>query len=179
MKKLLQAFTFLLAFTCFTTAFAQAQTVSPPVFTYSGPQSYTVGTNIGIVKPVSTGGAVAPAFYGQTSTLVTGFNTNFGIVTDTARNVYVADVNNNLIKKISPTGVITRFAGNGNAGFVNGTGSAASFNGPLGLAIDASGNLYVTETGNNAIRKISPYGVVTTLAGSGTAGATNGTGTAA
>ncbi|AYL95827.1 MBG domain-containing protein [Mucilaginibacter celer] len=179
MRKLLQAVTSLFAISCFATVFVQAQTQTPPVFTYASPQNYTVGTDIGTLKPVSTGGIVAPAFYGQTSTLVTGFSTNLGIVTDSARNIYIADVNNNLIKKISPTGVITRFAGNGTAGFVNGTGSAASFSGPVGLAIDASGNLYVTETGNNAIRKISPYGVVTTLAGSGTAGATNGTGAAA
>jgi sugar lactone lactonase YvrE len=91
----------------------------------------------------------------------------------------VADTGNNLIRKITAAGVVTTLAGSGRAGSTNATGTAASFDTPYGVAVDSSGTLYVSDTGNNLIRKITAAGVVTTLAGSGSAGSTNGTGTAA
>lgn len=102
------------------------------------------------------------------------FNLPEDVVLDAAGNIYVADYNNNLIRKINPLGVVTTFAGNGKPGAVNGIGTAASFNGPLGLTIDPDGNIYVAEYTNNDIRKITPAGVVTTLAGNGTRGVANG-----
>ena len=83
----------------------------------------------------------------------------------------------NAIRKITPAGIVSTFAG-GTQGFVNGTGTAASFEGPRGIAVDSSGNVFVAEHYNNAIRKITPTGVVSTFAG-GTQGFVNGTGTAA
>ncbi|HEY8659098.1 MAG TPA: IPT/TIG domain-containing protein, partial [Hanamia sp.] len=106
------------------------------------------------------------------------FNGPRGIAVDVNGNVYVAD-NGNLIRKISPTGVVTTFAGSGVQGNTNGTGTAASFNTLMGIAVDVNGNVYVADYGNILIRKISPAGVVSTLAGSGSVGNTNGTGTAA
>ena len=91
----------------------------------------------------------------------------------------MADTGDNLIRKITPGGVVTTFAGSDAAGAVEGTGTSASFNGPWGVAIDGSNKLFVTDLNTSRIRKITPAGVVTTLAGSGGFGAANGAGASA
>lgn len=96
------------------------------------------------------------------------------VVTDATGNIYVAEYVTNVIRKISTNGTVTTFAGSGKAGWVDSTGTTAGFNGPSGLAIDKAGNLYVADTYNNAIRKITPAGLVSTIAGNGQAGSTNG-----
>jgi len=109
------------------------------------------------------------------------FNGPFGVATDGAGNVYVADTNNNTVRKITPAGVVTTLAGTaGVRGSTDATGAAASFNGPFGVATDSAGNVYVADGGNSTIRKIAPAGVVTTLAGTaGVTGNTDATGAAA
>ena len=89
---------------------------------------------------------------------------------DSAGNLYIADTDNNRIRKVS-NGVITTVAGNGTQGFSgdNGPATSAQLNGPDGVAVDSAGNLYIADTDNNRIRKVS-NGVITTVAGNGTSG---------
>lgn len=93
-------------------------------------------------------------------------NTPSGLALDSAGNLYVADTGNNAIRKITPQGVVSTLAGDGMAGSADGQGAAARFNGPVGIAVDRAGVVYVSDTYNDRIRKITPQGVVSTLAGS-------------
>ena len=103
------------------------------------------------------------------------------VAVDTAGNVYVADMYNSTIRKITPAGLVTTLAGLAvNYGSEDGTGSAARFSFPAGLALDSTGNVYVADSNNYTIRKITPAGDVSTLAGlAGTPGSTEGSGNAA
>ncbi|WP_207795864.1 DUF6443 domain-containing protein, partial [Sphingobacterium haloxyli] len=96
------------------------------------------------------------------------------VVMDGSGNIFLTDQQNHRIRKITPSGAVTTFAGSGNIGSTNGTGTAASFHYPMGLAFDASGNLYVADAYNNKIRKITPSGVVSDYAGSGVQGTQDG-----
>lgn len=103
------------------------------------------------------------------STFYDGIQASFsgpsGVAVDANGNVYVADMNGNKIRKISPTGLVSTVAGSDKIGSLDGEGTAASFYNPTGLALDAIGNLYVADLSNHRIRKISPSGLVSTLAG--------------
>ncbi|MEN3328437.1 MAG: hypothetical protein V7638_3244 [Acidobacteriota bacterium] len=98
----------------------------------------------------------------------------FGVAVAADGTIYVADAGeSNRIRKLSPDGNVTTLAG-GTEGFADGAGAAASFNTPSALALGPDGNLYVADTGNNRIRKITPDGKVSTVAGNGTAGYVDG-----
>jgi type 1 glutamine amidotransferase len=104
-----------------------------------------------------------------------------GIAADAAGNLYVADTGNHTIRKMTPAGIVSTLAGfAGNRGSADGVGSAARFSSPSGIAVDGSGNLYVADTGNDTIRRITPNGTVATFAGlAGSRGSVDGVGNAA
>ncbi|MBS1528199.1 MAG: hypothetical protein JST19_21315, partial [Bacteroidetes bacterium] len=150
-----------------------------------------IGTSYGSVitfttsSTVSSVAGVVTTFAGsQTSGYADGtgggalFNGPGGIATDAQGNVYVSDSFNNLVRKITPGGVVTTIAGNGTPGYADGPAASAEFYGPQGLAVDGQGNVFVADFGNNVIRKISTDGTVSTFCGNTTAGAVNGTATA-
>ncbi len=109
------------------------------------------------------------------------FSGAYGLALDASGNLYVADIGNHTIRKITPTGLVTTFAGSPQqSGSSDGSGNLARFNHPRALCIDLAGNLYVADSGNHTIRKITPAGSVSTLAGSpGQSGDTNGPATSA
>lgn len=137
-----------------------------------------------IIRKITPAG-VATTFAGGTYGYVNGtgttakFNDPVGMAFDAAGNLYVGDVLNYRVRKITPTGVVSTFAGSGTKAAVNGTGTAASFYGPTDIAFDAAGNMYVTDGDGSIIRKVTSAGVVTTFAGSGLFGYTNGAGATA
>ncbi len=94
-----------------------------------------------------------------------------GLAVDGNGNLFIADFDNNTVRKISASGIITTVAGNGVAGF-SGDGFAATkaqLNGPWGVAVDHAGNLFIADSANNRVRKVSSSGIISTVAGNGTA----------
>ena len=102
---------------------------------------------------------------GIVSTIATGLNAPAGIVYDSvSASLYVTNSGANTILKMSTTGTYSVYAGSGTAALTNGTGAAAAFSLPNGIAVDASGNIYVADQTNNAVRKIAAGGIVSTFA---------------
>jgi len=132
----------------------------------------TVTTFAGSDSPGVGGGGLAD---GQSTGAQ--FRLPVGVAVDGGGNVYVADTGNNRIRKITPDGRVSTIAGSGAAGsggFADGPAASARFNAPRGIAVDSAGNVYVADTLNQRIRKITPAGAVTTVAGSGDQGTANG-----
>ncbi len=102
------------------------------------------------------------------------FNTPSALAIGVTGDLYVADTGNNSIRRVSPQGLVTTIAGDGTAGYRDGPGRTAQFNGPVGVAVDKQGNVYVADTYNDRIRKITPAGQVSTLAGGPTPGYQDG-----
>ena len=141
------------------------------------------------IRGVTSEGVVT-TFSGSTNATTSGgyaegttgarFHSPEGITMDTSGNLYVADADNHRIRRVTPGGVVTTFAGTSTADFRDGprTGTgAARFNQPRGVALDADGNLYVADTSNHRIRRVSSTGEVTTFAGNANGDYADGTGT--
>ncbi len=107
------------------------------------------------------------------------FHTPSGMALDPHGNLYVADTGNHVIRKITPQGVVSTLAGNGQAGFRDGAAAQAQFNGPIGVAVDRQGRVWVADTYNDKIRMITPDGMVHTIAGGDHPGYQDGQGVTA
>ncbi|GAB3831146.1 NHL domain-containing protein [Hymenobacter jeollabukensis] len=151
----------------------------------SGPDGVALGAN-GVLyvsmegqttlSQVSPAGVVS-SLPGAAATHV--FNYARSLAADAQGNIYVVELLGQRIDKVTPAGAVTVLAGTGTAGYTDGPGSQAQFSGPTALVVDAQGNVYVSDAGNYRIRKITPAGQVSTLAGSGTTGTLDGPGTTA
>jgi hypothetical protein len=139
------------------------------------------------IRKVTPGGVVTtfagskdePGYVNGTGTAAL-FEALYGVAMDSAGNLYVTDGTIDLIRKVTPAGVVTTLAGYPSGGSTGGPGDVAQFNGPSGVAADGAGNVYVADRGNNTIRKVTSDGFVTTLAGTaGQVGSADGTGSAA
>lgn len=144
---------------------------------------YLADTGNHSIRRLSTTGQLTTIAGTNTPSYVDGaanaarFNQPNAIAVDRAGAVYVVDFGNFLIRKIAVDGSVSTLAGAFRSrGRSDGVGVAATFNDPYGIAVDAAGTVYVADTGNHLIRKISPEGLVSTLAGSGTAGSVDGVG---
>jgi sugar lactone lactonase YvrE len=121
-------------------------------------------TPAGVVSTLAGTAGVVGSADGTGSTA--SFSVPSGLAVDGMGNVYVADLGNYTIRKVTPAGVVSTLAGTaGVKGHADGVGAQASFNDPMGLATDSAANVYVADNGNHTIRKITPAGVVSTLAG--------------
>ena len=143
---------------------------------------YVSDTSNHRIRKITPDGIVS-TFSGSSAGFVDGqvtvakFNNPNGITIDSSGNLYIADRNNNRIRKIDTSGNVTTIAGS-TYGFADGQGTNAKFAYPRGITIDSSGNLYVTDSNNHRIRKITPDGIVSTFSGS-SAGFADGQGTVA
>jgi sugar lactone lactonase YvrE len=120
----------------------------------------------GIITTVAGGGGYNP---GDGGAATNASLSPFGVVVDTSGNLFIADQNSSRIRKVNVNGIITTVAGNGSFGYSGDGGAAtsASLDGPSGVAVDASGNLFINDLFNNRIRKVNTNGIITTVAGNG------------
>jgi TonB family protein len=142
---------------------------------------YVADAGRSLIYKINPAGTSMSAFAGDASegfkgdggpALSAQLNVPYDLATDGAGNLYVADTGNSRVRKITPSGAISTVAGNGIAGFSGdgGPAAAAQLNKPLGIAVDASGVLYIADTDNSRIRTVASDGIIRTVFGTGSAG---------
>ncbi|WP_244308496.1 hypothetical protein [Streptomyces monomycini] len=138
----------------------------------SGPQP--AGIAQGCIATVAGNGTAGYLSDGGPATL-TQLNWPHDVALDKNGNLYIADRYNHRVRKVTPQGIITTVAGNGQAGYVSdgGPATATKLYNPSGVATDSAGNLYIGDSSNHRVRKVTPQGTITTVAGTGTAGYTS------
>ena len=175
-----------------TSGFSDGSTASPKFYSPTGiaiaasGNMYIADSQNHCIRKVSPLGFVSTfagsgiAGFNNGAATVAQFNIPYSIAVDASENVFVTESNSSAIRKITPAGVVSTFAGSvSTSGFLDGIGSVALFSGPKGLGVDGAGNVYVADSNNNRIRKISSSGSVTTIAGDGTANYLDAQGTLA
>ena len=130
---------------------------------------------LGIITTVA-GNGVAGASGDGGSAVSASLNAPEGVAVDSTGNIYIADFDNDLVRKVNSAGIITTLVGTGVTGFSGDGGQAtrSQLNSPADVVLDAAGNLYIADSGNNRIRKVTPDGTISTVAGSGPTGASTG-----
>lgn len=163
----------------FQNPYGLAFDTSGVLYVSEGAQTVRKITSAGIVSTVA--GAFGLDGYVDGAGAAARFRDPLGIAIDAGGSIYIADRAGQMIRKLTSAGTVSTFAGaTEDFGSVDGQGGAARFQSPFGVAVDSSGNVYVADTDNHIIRKITPSGLVSTIAGTaGQAGAANGTGAAA
>jgi hypothetical protein len=128
-------------------------------------------TSGGVISTVAGNGTLGFSGDGGPATSAQ-LTSPYDLAVDTAGNLFIADERNNRVRKVTPGGVISTVAGNGTGGFSGdgGPATSAELNIPYGVAVDTGGNLFIADTFNNRIRKVTPGGVINTVAGNGTQG---------
>ncbi len=153
-----------------------------------GGNIYVADSGNATIRKITANGAVTtfagtPGIIGHQDGIGASAQFGFpdGVAVDGSGNVYVSDSEFNTIRKITPAGVVTTLAGMpGITGHADGAGSAAQFDQPAGIGVDGSGNVYVADSGNQTVRKVTSSGTVSTLAGlAGVSGTADGNGSAA
>ncbi|MGZ3832472.1 MAG: NHL repeat-containing protein [Mucilaginibacter sp.] len=163
-----------------TTYYVRAYATNAFGTSYGAVVKFTTSSTLSAVTgAVTTFAGSASAGYADGVGPAAQFSNPQGIAVDASGNVYVSDSFNNRIRKIEPDGTVTTIAGNGTPGYADGAAADAEFYAPQGLAVDAQGNLFVADYGNNVIREITSAGVVSTFSGNTTAGYVNGAATVA
>ena len=160
---------------------AARSSICPPAWPSTAPGNvYIADTGNNVIRKINTSGGIttvagnkAEGYSGDNGAATNAtLYTPTGVAVDGAGNLYIADTNNNRIRKVGTSGTITTIAGTGTAGYSGDSGAAtsATLNKPAAVVVDSTGNLYIADTGNDVVRMIATAGTISTFAGNGSAG---------
>jgi len=133
--------------------------------------AFSLGANAQNIYTIAGNGSNTYSGDGGQATAA-GFNAGISVAIDAVGNLYIADIQDSRIRKVNTAGIASTFAGNGTGGYSGdgGQATAAEISGPIGVSLDGSGNIYISDSGNGCVRKISTAGIISTVAGTGMQG---------